>query len=182
MNSRGKHAGKRESGRMRAYVFQTAWGWCGIKVSHIGLARVIIPDGCDRREVERMLGGTPADGRPGAVKLLYDYFAGKRPSLNIPVDLTRSSDFERAVYREVAKIPCGETASYGEIARRVGRPGAARAVGAAMAVNPVPIVIPCHRVVRADGGLGGFSSRGGTATKQKLLALEKLSTKEVRPL
>lgn len=158
---------------MRSCVFETAWGWCGVRISAEGLARVVIPDGYGRREIERMLGGDSGGAAPAEAKYLRDYFAGKRPFFNGPLDLKGRSGFERAVYRETTKIPRGKTVSYGKIARRIGRPGAARAVGAALAKNPVPIIVPCHRVVRADGSPGGFSSRGGTATKKKLLLLER---------
>ena len=171
-----KRADRREPAQTRAYVFSTAWGWCGVKVSRRGLVRVVIPGVYGREELRRMLGAASTGEQPAVVKSLCDYFAGKRPSFDVPLDLAGHTDFERAVYREVARLPYGRTASYGEIARRVGRPGAARAVGTAMARNPVPIVVPCHRVIRSDGGLGGFSLRGGTAMKQKLLALERQRT------
>lgn len=80
--------------------------------------------------------------------------------------------FYRAVWRACAEIPAGETRTYGWIARRIGNPGAARAVGRALGANPFAPVIPCHRVVRADGGLGGYSGAGGTATKRRMLADE----------
>jgi len=81
----------------------------------------------------------------------------------------------RKVLRACRNIPHGQTATYGALAARVGSPAAARAVGGAMAANPIPLIIPCHRVLRADGGLGGFSTTGGTATKQRLLQHERLT-------
>lgn len=80
--------------------------------------------------------------------------------------------FRRAVWLACAEIPRGEVRTYGWIARRIGKPGAARAVGAALGANPFAPIVPCHRVVRSDGGLGGYSGRGGLATKRRLLAKE----------
>lgn len=80
--------------------------------------------------------------------------------------------FHRKVYRALCKVPAGKTVTYAELARRAGSPGAARAVGTAMAKNPWPVIIPCHRVVAGNGKLGGYSGRGGLVTKRALLALE----------
>ena len=101
---------------------------------------------------------------------LNEYFNGKRRSFDLPLDL-RLKGFTRRVLEEVSRIPYGETATYGEVARRVGSPRAARAVGGAVGANPIPIIIPCHRVIAAGGKLGGFG--GGVALKKKLLIHEK---------
>lgn len=90
----------------------------------------------------------------------------------VAVDLERVEPFARQVYEATREIPAGQTRTYGEIAKAVGRPGAAQEVGQAMAKNPVPIIVPCHRVSAAGGKLGGFSAPGGPTTKAKLLALE----------
>jgi len=100
---------------------------------------------------------------------LADYFAGRRQDFDLPVD-PPGTPFQRQVWAELARIPYGRTVSYGELARRVGRPAAARAVGAANGANPVPIVLPCHRVIGADGSLTGYG--GGLPIKRALLALE----------
>jgi methylated-DNA-[protein]-cysteine S-methyltransferase len=105
-------------------------------------------------------------------KQLKDYFAGKRDSFDIPLDLRSITPFQRAVLDAIQQIPSGETISYGGLARRIGKPGAARAVGRALGSNPIPIIIPCHRALAADGSLGGYSGRGGVRTKQALLSLE----------
>ncbi len=91
---------------------------------------------------------------------------------DIPVDLTGSSDFSRRVLRELRKVKVGNVVTYGELAARAGRPGAARAVGRIMGANPVPIIVPCHRCLGADGSLTGFSAEGGTALKARLLFIE----------
>ncbi len=103
---------------------------------------------------------------------LQEYFAGKRLHFTLSVDPV-GTPFQQQVWSVMMDIPCGETRSYGEIARAVGRPGAARAVGMANKRNPIPIVIPCHRVIGSDGSLTGYSAHEGLATKQALLDLER---------
>jgi methylated-DNA-[protein]-cysteine S-methyltransferase len=101
---------------------------------------------------------------------LQEYFDGTRREFDLPLDL-RGTGFQLTVWCELARIPYGETISYGELARRIGEPTASRAVGAANGANPIPIVIPCHRVIGANGSLTGFG--GGIETKKWLLALER---------
>jgi methylated-DNA-[protein]-cysteine S-methyltransferase len=109
-----------------------------------------------------------------AVKQLREYFAGRRAEFDLPL-APEGTEFQRTVWRNLQDIPYGETISYGELAKRVGNPKASRAVGAANGQNPIPIVIPCHRVIGANGKLTGFG--GGLPTKEALLALE---TKQLR--
>jgi methylated-DNA-[protein]-cysteine S-methyltransferase len=90
----------------------------------------------------------------------------------VPVDLSPAGEFDRLVYQAAMQIPAGETRMYGEIARAIGRPSESRAVGQALARNPIPIIIPCHRVLAANGRLGGFSAPGALQTKTKLLSIE----------
>lgn len=123
-----------------------------------------------RRSVE-----LPADGVEDPSRLavpiaqLDEYFRGRRRSFDLTLDPVGTS-FQREVWRALQAIPYGETRSYGEVARSIGRPGASRAVGAANGANPIPIVIPCHRVIGSAGSLTGFG--GGLATKRFLLDLE----------
>jgi methylated-DNA-[protein]-cysteine S-methyltransferase len=98
-----------------------------------------------------------------------EYFAGARRAFTVPLVL-RGTVFQRRVWEELCRIPYGETISYGELARRIGRPSAVRAVGLANGANPLAIVVPCHRVIGADGTLTGYG--GGLPTKRQLLALE----------
>ncbi|MBQ1012841.1 methylated-DNA--[protein]-cysteine S-methyltransferase, partial [Micromonospora sp. M51] len=105
-----------------------------------------------------------------AVDELRAYFAGELTGFTVPVSPPRGSDFERAVWREMTRIPYGQTLTYGEVARLVGDPGAARAVGVACNRNPIPVIVPCHRIVGAGGKLVGFG--GGLPRKVKLLELE----------
>lgn len=106
---------------------------------------------------------------PGAAGQLAEYFAGRRRAFAVPF-VTCGTAFEEAVWAAIAAIPYGETRSYAEVAAAVGRPGAARAVGQAAGRNPLPILVPCHRVVGADHRLVGYG--GGLSAKKRLLALE----------
>lgn len=111
------------------------------------------------------------DAKAGPLaRQIADYIEGTRTSFDLDVDLSWVTPFRREVLLETARVPRGEVASYAEIARRVGRPRAFRAVGNTMRTNPIPIVIPCHRVVGSDGTLTGFG--GGLDMKRRLLALE----------
>ena len=101
---------------------------------------------------------------------LTKYIDGGRGGFDLPLALGRRAEFSIAVWRAAAAIPHGQRRSYGDLARRIGRPKAARAVGQALGRNPVPLAAPCHRVVRSDGSLGGFS--GGEGWKERLLAFE----------
>lgn len=101
---------------------------------------------------------------------LDEYFAGRRHAFDLPIDRALSHGFRRTVLEALVEVGYGETVHYGDLARRVGNPGASRAVGTAMATNPIPIVQPCHRVLPADGSLGNYG--GGPARKRQLLTLE----------
>ncbi|NUL27139.1 methylated-DNA--[protein]-cysteine S-methyltransferase [Streptomyces lunaelactis] len=121
------------------------------------------------------LGAEPVEDATGLlaepIRQLEAYFAGGLREFDLPLDWTLSSGFNRQVLRELADgVPYGTVVGYGDLEARVGQPGAAQAVGAAMGSNPLPVVVACHRVVETDGGLGGFG--GGLETKRKLLALE----------
>ncbi len=105
-----------------------------------------------------------------AVAQLRQYFAGRRSEFDLPL-APQGTPFQLAVWRELQKIPYGQTISYGELARRIGNPKASRAVGSANGANQIPIVIPCHRVIAAGGKLGGFG--GGLPVKEALLAHER---------
>jgi methylated-DNA-[protein]-cysteine S-methyltransferase len=111
---------------------------------------------------------------PSAVELvrreLDEYFAGKRQVFDLSLDLRGTTPFTAEVLRQLARVPYGRTATYAELAARVGRPKAARAVGTVMHRNPIPIVLPCHRVVGSDGSLTGYA--GGLDVKEQLLRLE----------
>lgn len=105
-----------------------------------------------------------------AVSQLRDYFAGRRTSFELPLDLHGGTAFQRSVWQALLAIPAGDTTSYGDLGQRVGRPLAVRAVGSAVGRNPVSIVVPCHRVIGRDGSLTGYA--GGLERKAALLELE----------
>ncbi|NNG04911.1 MAG: methylated-DNA--[protein]-cysteine S-methyltransferase [Inquilinus sp.] len=134
-----------------------------------GIRLISFPTGSRTRAAEP---GWVADAAPfgEAVRQLAAYFAGALHDFDLPL-APSGTPFQMAVWRELRRIPYGETISYGELARRIGRPAASRAVGAANGANPLPIVVPCHRVIGNTGRLTGFG--GGLDTKAALLALER---------
>jgi methylated-DNA-[protein]-cysteine S-methyltransferase len=107
---------------------------------------------------------------------LEDYFSGRRKTFQAPIDLRFVTPFQERVLRATARIPFGSVSSYGEIARQIGKPEARRAVGGALGHNPIPIIIPCHRVIAADGSIGGYT--GGLKIKRELFKIEGISLKE----
>jgi methylated-DNA-[protein]-cysteine S-methyltransferase len=111
-----------------------------------------------------------AGQNPEVARQIEDFFAGKRRDFDLPL-APKGSGFQKLVWAELMRIPFGETISYGELARRVGRPGAARAVGRANATNPIALIVPCHRVIGSNGTLTGYA--GGLDLKEKLLNWER---------
>jgi methylated-DNA-[protein]-cysteine S-methyltransferase len=163
---------------MRYALIDTAIGTFGIAWTDTGLARVALP-GRDRVNTEMWISREPAEpGFPdGPFAALPDrirrYAEGKVEEFtDIPLDLAGAPDFHRQAYAELVRVGYGHTTTYGAIARRLGDVSLSRAVGQAMGANPIPLIIPCHRVLGADGRTGGFSSPGGVTAKMKLLALE----------
>ena len=152
-------------------LFRTPWGWVGVAFTPRGLRRLVLPRP-DRAAVAGELGILPGDVLTPWESLrsrLRSFFKGRGGCPNVPVDLAGAAGFTRRVLNAARAIPPGTTITYGELARRAGSPRACRAAGQAMARNPIPLVIPCHRVVAA-GGPGGYA--GGLAMKARLLALE----------
>jgi methylated-DNA-[protein]-cysteine S-methyltransferase len=127
------------------------------------------PEGRKSSEPEPTWIHRPTQPLEEAARQLREYFAGERDEFDLPL-APDGTEFQKSVWRALQDIPYGATISYGELARRVGNPKASRAVGAANGQNPIPIVIPCHRVIGANGKLTGFG--GGLPTKEALLALE----------
>jgi methylated-DNA-[protein]-cysteine S-methyltransferase len=161
-------------------LVDTAIGRLGIAWGGRGLVAVQLPDRRDdatRARLSRRFPGAaeappPPEVRP-AVDAIVALLRGEQADLSsVPLDMDGVPDFHRRVYQTARSIPPGTTASYGEIAARLGAPGAARAVGQALGRNPFAIVVPCHRVLAAGGRVGGFSADGGIATKLRLLAIE----------
>lgn len=113
-----------------------------------------------------------SDAPHPALEQVTEYLAGKRHHFTLDIDWSGLTDFQVQVYRAVVAVPYGHTATYGQVANQIGRPRAARAVGAANGANPLPVIIPCHRLVGADGSLRGYGGTGGLDTKRWLLNLE----------
>jgi methylated-DNA-[protein]-cysteine S-methyltransferase len=127
------------------------------------------------RRQERVAVRRSSSRTAGAADQLRGYLAGQRMAFDLPVDLSSTTAFQRQVLQAAVGVPRGQVVTYGEIARRIGKPAASRAVGQALGSNPVPIVVPCHRVIGADGSLRGYSGGGGLSAKAKLLELEGAS-------
>lgn len=176
---------KRLSLHRKSCVFRTPWGWMGISESAQGIDSVVLPK-ASRRAVLSELGSSSAellDGRDSprlreAQVQLIGYLAGTKRSLDLPLDLSCGTSFQQRVWQTLRGISYGRLRSYQWVAVRVGGRQYARAVGNAVGANPMPIVIPCHRIVAQDMSLGGFS--GGLPTKRKLLTLEG-TLGELRP-
>ncbi len=160
---------------MYSTTYDSPLGQLDLVASDDGLVAVLWPDDSPKRV--RLEGEIVADASnpvlTKTVQQLDEFFAGDRKSFDVPLDL-RGTEFQVATWQSLAKIPYGETATYGEQAKLLGRPKAVRAIGAANGRNPVSIVLPCHRVVGADGSLTGFA--GGLDAKRFLLDLEQGKT------
>lgn len=153
-------------------IVATNWGPVRLSWTEAGLAGVRLPDPAATPEVAAEPEDMPAEVATWAL-LLRAYFYGQVIDFApVRLDDDALSATDRAIYDALRAVPRGETVTYGQLATRIGKPGAARAVGVAMARNPWPVVVPCHRVLASDGTLGGFSAPGGVATKRRLLALE----------
>ena len=161
-------------------IFDTALGPCAVVWSARGLRHFLLPEVSEARlraRIARELGLTEPAPPPApvraAIELARRHLGGAPQDLSgIAIDLDGRAPFTCRVYRALRRIGPGRTVSYAELAERAGSPRAARAVGQAMANNPLALVVPCHRVLGAHGQPGGFSAAGGAATKAKLLALE----------
>lgn len=151
-------------------TFKTAWGWVTITASDKGVTSIDLSPS-DRVRESGPGGGDPAGAIVGeAQQQLLAYLDGTRREFSFPVDWSAGTTFQRKVWRAITKIPYGKLRSYQWVAMRVGGKQYARAVGMALGANPLPIVVPCHRIVAHDGSLGGFSC--GLPLKRRLLKLE----------
>ena len=171
-------------------LFPTALGQCGIAWSEAGVVGVQLPEASEsaararlqRRHPQAAEAAPPPSVRAamaGVVRLL----AGEPEDLqSVTLDFAGLPELHQRIYAVVRAIPPGKTLTYGEVARAVGEPRAAQAVGQAMGRNPCPIIMPCHRVLGADGKMGGFTAPGGVATKRRLLEIEGATAVESLPL
>lgn len=163
-------------------LFDTAIGTCGLAWSDHGLTRVQLPEATAAAAAARLAGVSggateAASPYPKAIaRLISDIQAllrGERIDFSsVTLDVARLPDFDRRVYEITRAIPAGSTLTYGDVATKLGDVGLSRAVGQALGRNPIPIVIPCHRVVATGGEIGGFSATGGAATKRRILDIE----------
>ncbi len=162
------------------FIFDTAFGWVGVLASTKGLLRLTLPQ-TSASEAQRKLGDTAQaqwspDHFQDLANRLVAYFNGDSVDFPDGLDLSDATAFQQRVWATARSIHFGETRSYSWVAEQVGKPKAPRAVGQALGRNPLPIVIPCHRVLDSDGGLCGFG--GGLEMKRRLLELEDVSPRQ----
>jgi methylated-DNA-[protein]-cysteine S-methyltransferase len=161
-------------------LFETAIGPCGIAWGAQGILAVQLPEAtadAARARLRRRFPNATEQDPPVIIKdiiaNIVAHLSGQARDFSaIALDLDGVPAFHRRVYDAARRIPSGETRSYGDIAKMLGEPGSARAVGQALGRNPFPIIVPCHRVLAAGGAPGGFSARGGATTKFRILAIE----------
>jgi methylated-DNA-[protein]-cysteine S-methyltransferase len=171
-------------------LLETELGVCGIAWTGQGLSRLQLPE-ADRAATERRLQkrapATRCDALPAKIAAVVAqvrrYAAGEKLEFtDVDLELAETSAFHCRIYEALRRVGWGHTSTYGALAREVGAPDAARAVGQAMGRNPIPLIIPCHRVLASGDKVGGFSAFGGAITKQRLLALEGVHLGSGTPL
>ena len=161
-------------------LFETVIGRCAIAWSAEGIIGLALPEHDDRSlraHIERRHRCLKESDAPSHLRVaitdVQRLLSGEKRDLSgVVLDMTNIPEFDRRVYVEARSILPGETLTYGDIANRLGDAGLSRAVGQALGRNPIPIIVPCHRVLAAQGKMGGFSAPGGTATKRRLLEIE----------
>jgi methylated-DNA-[protein]-cysteine S-methyltransferase len=167
-------------------LFPTAIGVCGLAWSERGITRVVFPERTEAATRARLTRRDPdltevppppaIDHTITAITALLE--SGRADLTDVALDMEGIDADERVIMEAARGIPAGATLTYGELAAKVGQPNGARAVGQAMARNPFPIVVPCHRVLAAGGGFGGFSAPGGLESKARLLTIERAATSQ----
>lgn len=171
-------------------LFESPIGTCALVWSERGIAGLQLPEtkaAATRARVQRRWQDVQEVEPPPAIRSAIDRIQallnGASDDLgNIALDLDAAPDFHRKVYEVARTIPPGQTLTYGEIARRLGMPHESREVGQALGRNPIAIIVPCHRVLGADGKMGGFSANGGVATKRRMLEIEGAAAVGAGPL
>ena len=171
-------------------IFETAGGFCGIAWNDIGITRFQLPtksaEAAERLLLRRIAGAEPGKPTPQvaeAVAAVKRYFEGEETDFSsFKLDLGEQDEFFEQIYGAARRLGWGHTTTYGALAKELGAgPEAARDVGQAMAKNPVPLIIPCHRVLAAGGKVGGFSAPGGSVAKARMLVLEGVSLEPPQP-
>ena len=166
-------------------IFKTKWGYFGLAGTESALCRTYLPGPKPEKIKSLLLKNLPSPNKNSSIEFdttffktiqeqIIAYFEGAdiNFSLDIPIALDGFSGFSIAVLTACRNIRFGQTITYAGLAKRAGRPAASRAVGNALAKNPLPLIIPCHRVLRTDGKMGGFSAPGGVSFKKRMLTLE----------
>ncbi len=174
---------------MKYVVFKTRWGWFGLLAVEQGLIRASLPTTTKAAAQARLLAGNDA---PKFVKTLYKpiqdkvvaYFEGEMVDFNVdtPVFLQNLPPFTRSVLLACRRISFGQTSTYSALAAAVGQPKAVRAVANALARNTLPLIVPCHRIIRSDGKIGGFSVPGGKGLKKRLIKHEHTAIANFRSI
>jgi len=197
MNIVLEHRGMNGGGVIRYAVVETVWGYAGIVGRGDLLLRVVLPEADEQSVICKLAGWThlpttsnsplspkaawaksPSTIRddgflPEVQQVLRDYFLGIYSSVPIRIGILWAGAFGQSVLKQLVRIRPGQTVTYGRLSSLAGRAGAARAVGSVMRRNPTPLLVPCHRVIRGDGHLGGYSAEGGTEVKKRLLDHER---------
>ncbi|MGY6710711.1 MAG: methylated-DNA--[protein]-cysteine S-methyltransferase [Rhizobiaceae bacterium] len=170
---------------MNSHVFDTALGFFGLGWNENGLARLVLPEPDADRVAARLADARPASPQGWVCELVEEigrYAQGEQVGFDrFPVQFGAASTFDQAIWMATRRLGHGEVTTYGELAARAGFPGQARPVGAALGRNPVPLLVPCHRVLAAGGRLGGFSAPGGAGSKARLLLHERADTAPALP-
>ncbi|MDB5542204.1 MAG: methylated-DNA--[protein]-cysteine S-methyltransferase [Devosia sp.] len=165
---------------MRCRLLDTALGPMAIGWTDAGISRVLLPGDTPqamRARLERAGGVDDPEGQPEVAARILAYAQGAQDNFaDLMLDLSGVPEVNRRVYGHIRELAWGETTTYGAIARWLGDVVLSRAVGAAMGANPIPLIVPCHRVLAADGRTGGFSSPGGVRAKMEMLALERAAS------
>jgi len=180
---RNKQTTQTDSAQLAFRILQSTAGFAAFVASSRGLRRVFLPESSRARLLESIRQSEPTATEnstllPKLADALTRFFAGEPVTFDVECDWSHRTAFEQSVWRACRRVAYGQTATYGDLARRIGKPQAARAIGMAMSRNPCPIVVPCHRIVSSTG-LGGFSGSGGLDQKRDLLEMESRSTEAV---
>lgn len=169
--------------KIKYAIFKTRWGWFGLCGSERALIRTCLPMKTGDMIRRTLLSGLDAPYKdPGYFNRIQEdvksYFEGNYVDFNeVPVEFDGLTEFQQNVLLRLRTVRYGKRITYSELAKMAGRPTAVRAIGQVMARNPLPLIIPCHRVIRGDSSLGGFSAAGGVSTKKMMLDLENSQKK-----
>lgn len=192
---------RNDAAELRLFMFETDWGWCGAQVGPLGVIALKLPlahfdkaltisqkqfsgkvNAADLLRTPKFSSKQNGDliarrlGNEWAGKLcsqVREYFKGQRQNFDLKLDWSEATPFRKKAWKELLKVPFGQTSTYGKLAARAGCPNAARPIGGAVGANPLPLIVPCHRILASNGALGGFSAEGGVKMKKRLLEFER---------